>query len=496
MAVQEWSHTHCPTHVVGAPDLAEQISRAGLFFVHIPKCGGTTLSKITPAHAQVLQKKPPDPLGVMQLKHWQRRWRLKSGTLRGMPSPWHLPPDMYERLFSEPFPARNQSVICVVRNPLDRFQSEVAYRKRQNHRSFPPLTPSLASETAADMRRGRFPFRWQETSLHLAPQSWYVWADSGATQCHCVVAIEKLHVLETVNAAQRSPGHQATMPAGLQELYADDLRLWELAKASPSFSIPTPGRSLQLAGDVAVPMPVPMPLTLTDFVPRLGCMNRTIWMLWEQGWDKAPPLVRLCRDAVVQLNSATWNIVLLDRAALSQWIAADVLTAAYKIKSTNPSDLVRFYLLSTLGGVWLDATILCTMPLDAWIPAKLAVDPSGMRGWIEWDDDSPRPSINFIASCPHGLLGKAAAHVVALARAGKIIDNSYHCFNREFTTGLRAHKKAIVAAQASSRPKPTHLATAPSSYCAHVGRSHLSRTRLADRRELQRQEDRAQDHEQ
>ena len=105
-------------------------------------------------------------------------------------------------------------------------------------------------------------------------------------------------------------------------------------------------------------------------------------------------------------------------------------------------------------------------------------------------------SINFIASCPHGLLGKAAAHVVALARAGKIIDNSYHCFNREFTTGLRAHKKAIVAAQASSRPKPTHLATAPSSYCAHVGRSHLSRTRLADRRELQRQEDRAQDHEQ
>ena len=46
------------------------------------------------------------------------------------------------------------------------------------------------------------------------------------------------------------------------------------------------------------------------------------------------------------------------------------------------------------------------------------------------------------------MLGRAAAQVVALARAGKIIDNSYHCFNREFTTGLRAHKKAIVAAQA------------------------------------------------
>ena len=446
MAEQEVSHTRCPTQVVDAADLAKQISSAGLFFVHIPKCGGTTLSKIVPAHAQVLQNKPPSPLGVVRLKHWQRRWRLRSGTLRGMPSPWHLPPDMYERLFSEPFPSHNQSVICVVRNPFDRFQSEIAYRRRQNHRSFPLLTSSLASEAAADMRRGRFTFRLQETNLHLAPQSWYVWADSGARQCHCVVAIEKLHVLETVNAAQRAPDQQAIMPTGLQELYAGDRRLWELAKASPSFSIPTPGRSLQVAGNVVVP------------VPRLGCMNRTIWMLWEQGWDKAPPLVRLCRDAVVQLNSATWNIVLLDRAALSQWIDPEVLTAAYKIKSTNPSDLVRFYLLSTLGGVWLDATILCTMPLDAWIPAKLAADPSGMGGWIEWDDDSPRPSINFIASCPHGLLGTAAAHVVALARAGKIIDNSYHCFNREFTTSLRAHKKAIVALQASSRLKPTRLA--------------------------------------
>ena len=63
---------------------------------------------------------------------------------------------------------------------------------------------------------------------------------------------------------------------------------------------------------------------------------------------------------------------------------------------------MRFYLLSTLGGVWLDATILCTMPLDAWIPAKLGVgnaaDPSGMQGWIEWDDDSPRPRLGLRVS--------------------------------------------------------------------------------------------------
>ena len=117
--------------------------------------------------------------------------------------------------------------------------------------------------------------------------------------------------------------------------------------------------------------------------------------------------------------------------------------------------MIRFYLLSTFGGVWLDATILLVKPLDEWMPQLLSGDTN--TGWLEWDDDSPRPSINFIASCAHGTLGTGAGHVVKLARAGKIRDNSYHCFNREFASHLRPHEQALRSRQlgASSNGRKT-----------------------------------------
>ena len=101
---------------------------------------------------------------------------------------------------------------------------------------------------AAELQRGRQHFRLSERTLHLAPQSWFVWTDAGNPQCHCVVAIEKLVMLNTQNTAVRS-GHRhrlnaTELPEELQALYADDKRLWERAKAAPSFSLPVPPRDL------------------------------------------------------------------------------------------------------------------------------------------------------------------------------------------------------------------------------------------------------------
>ena len=82
-----------------------------------------------------------------------------------------------------------------------------------------------------------------ERTIHLAPQSWFVWSAAGRPQCHCIVAIEKLTMLENKNSARRanlSPAGAAEMPKALNELYADDTRLWEWAKGAPSFSVATP----------------------------------------------------------------------------------------------------------------------------------------------------------------------------------------------------------------------------------------------------------------
>lgn len=438
------AQTRCPVNVTDSQDFAKQVAEGHLFFLHIPKNGGTTMSSILPQDAQVLKSKPPNREGAAKLRQWQQQWRNKSGSMRGMPSPWHLPPDLYERVLSEPFPARNRSVICVVRDPAERYRSEGAYRVKQHHRSLPLLSFREAATVVAELQRGREQFRLNERTLHLAPQSWFIWAGVGHAQCHCVVAIEKLTMLNTQNTAVRQNHRHrsdcAELPESLQNLYADDKRLWEWAKAAPAFSVPTPRHS-----HMASLLPSQANSSVQFPPPRVGCLNRTIWMLWEQGWDTAPPVARLCRDSASQLNGATWNVVLLNRSNLIHWVDGPLITAAYRIKSTNPSDLIRFFLLSAYGGVWIDATILGTKPLDEWLPSLLTGETS--TGWVEWDDDSPRPSINFIAACSAGILGSAAAHVVALARAGKIRDNNYHCFNREFAAKLRPHERTLRSRQ-------------------------------------------------
>lgn len=69
------------------------------------------------------------------------------------------------------------------------------------------------------------------------------------------------------------------------------------------------------------------------------------------------------------------------------------------------SDLARLYLLSTHGGVWADATLLCMEPLDAWMAAALA--PSDM--WMYHGPGGGRakgspptqPASWFVASKPN-----------------------------------------------------------------------------------------------
>lgn len=93
---------------------------------------------------------------------------------------------------------------------------------------------------------------------------------------------------------------------------------------------------------------------------------RKIWIYWAQGWEKAPPLVKFCRDSWIY-NNPGWEIVQLTDANLEQYVqlgpsleGKDVTHAAY-------SDIVRMHLLSHYGGVWVDATTFCGSPLDTWL---------------------------------------------------------------------------------------------------------------------------------
>ena len=98
--------------------------------------------------------------------------------------------------------------------------------------------------------------------------------------------------------------------------------------------------------------------------PQKHHMPRIIWILWLQGWDKAPYIAQRVRESW-QKHCPGWRIVALDERSLEEH--------AHLPRSTNGwhaqhrSELARLKLLSTFGGVWADATLLALRPLDTWL---------------------------------------------------------------------------------------------------------------------------------
>jgi len=100
--------------------------------------------------------------------------------------------------------------------------------------------------------------------------------------------------------------------------------------------------------------------------------NKTIWIIWYQGFDNAPELVKRCVDSWYYFNP-NYNIVLLDNNNLSHYI--DIKTpvdyARYDLTVQAKSELQRLDLLFKYGGVYTDATVFCAKPLDDWLPDYL-----------------------------------------------------------------------------------------------------------------------------
>lgn len=103
-----------------------------------------------------------------------------------------------------------------------------------------------------------------------------------------------------------------------------------------------------------------------DVVPKI------IWMLWLQGWQNAPEIVRACFKTW-EAHNPDWTIHALDAASLPEYLEMAELKAVVDGKDVPHeaySDLIRIALLERYGGVWADGTVYCLKPLDAWLPEK------------------------------------------------------------------------------------------------------------------------------
>ena len=102
---------------------------------------------------------------------------------------------------------------------------------------------------------------------------------------------------------------------------------------------------------------------------KLENSEKIIWQYWGQGYsqENVPPVVQHCFDSVDKFSNG-YTVIRLCDDTLSEYIdLPNEVLNKYKtgvVGATHFTDLIRVALLTAYGGVWLDATILLTAPLE------------------------------------------------------------------------------------------------------------------------------------
>lgn len=177
-------------------------------------------------------------------------------------------------------------------------------------------------------------------------------------------------------------------------------------------------------------------LAVPEAVPR------RLWMLWLQGEDQAPALVRHAIDSWRSRNPG-WDIQLLDRSRLDAVI--DLPAFPDGLRVNHQANIIRLRLLARYGGVWTDATTICRHPLDTWI------DRAAHTGFFAFTRPQPLRSVAnwFIAARPdHPLLTAWQDASEAYALSGRPVDSyfwQHHSFDWLLATDrrLRQHWDSV-----------------------------------------------------
>ena len=95
-----------------------------------------------------------------------------------------------------------------------------------------------------------------------------------------------------------------------------------------------------------------------------------VWTCWFQGEENAPDIVKQCINSVKK-NFADKQVVVITKDNLKQYTDFPKFILDKwengTITNTHFSDILRAELLTKHGGLWIDATVLCTGNLDKYI---------------------------------------------------------------------------------------------------------------------------------
>lgn len=128
--------------------------------------------------------------------------------------------------------------------------------------------------------------------------------------------------------------------------------------------------------------------------------SNTIWAAWLQGRENAPVHVQRIFQLWEELNP-DHNLKIIDSEG------AERILQRFNIKQTRitpqvTTDIVRSVLLKEQGGVWVDATLLPTLPLNAWLPPLMK--PTGFFAFRSSGDPNLVLQNWFLAAEPYNPL--------------------------------------------------------------------------------------------
>ena len=93
--------------------------------------------------------------------------------------------------------------------------------------------------------------------------------------------------------------------------------------------------------------------------------SNKVWVCWFQGMENAPELVQKCYKSIIK-NLKNREVILITSENMSKYVQfPDFIIEKWKsgaITYTHLTDLLRLEILIKYGGLWLDATVLCTSP--------------------------------------------------------------------------------------------------------------------------------------
>jgi hypothetical protein len=101
---------------------------------------------------------------------------------------------------------------------------------------------------------------------------------------------------------------------------------------------------------------------------------KKIWVCWLQGERNAPEIVKKCIESIKN-HSNGYSVIVVDNSNIEQFVSLpDYIYKKLEkghISNTHFSDILRVALLSTHGGIWIDATVFLTGNL----PDEIAKSP-------------------------------------------------------------------------------------------------------------------------